>query len=403
MRWPAGASGRDSGCRSRRGCVRRKLATDARARRGQAAALWSALALYSLGAALLVLFARGPAPLSRYSPGADGFWLAVIALSLWRIWERPRRWVVCVNAGTLIFLVVGSVWVDFAALRNSVLPPWPPSCESAIVDYPLVRISLFIDATCGARTRVSTNWPRCDCRYSATRLEGLSAGNGWSVVTDMPNRWLSVYVRDYMLAGVPAENIYSVAPFPGMWPTPAEVYSRPFDDGELSTDVLPDPLLQSWRTVDELAGDVSLLKDRPPVVRYLTAKEMEADFATLERRLTRAGYRALSMPIAGRDLLQDISSCGVLRGRTGASARACRGAIEGFVGGRGRRRELAKDLEMHGAHGDGVRRGERWWRAAGARCGLAMRADDLSGSRVSDRESGTPRSRWSSSQQDSWR
>ena len=49
---------------------------------GQAAALWSALALYSLGAALLVLFARGPAPLSRYSPGADGFWLAVIALSL---------------------------------------------------------------------------------------------------------------------------------------------------------------------------------------------------------------------------------------------------------------------------------------------------------------------------------
>ena len=208
---------------------------------------------------------------------------------------------VYVNAGTLILLVVGSVWVDFAALRNSVLPPWPPSCDSAIVDYPLVRDQSF--HRCYVWSEDESVYELAALRLSLFRNEArglvLPETDGL-VVTDMPNRWLSVYVRDYMLAGVPAENIYSVAPFPGMWPTPAEVYSGPFDDGELSTDVLPDPLLQSWRTVDELAGDVSLLKDRPPVVWYLIAKEMEADFATFERRLTRAGYRALSMPIADR-------------------------------------------------------------------------------------------------------
>ena len=113
----------------------------------------------------------------------------------------------------------------------------------------------------------------------------------------MPNRWLSVYVRDYMLAGLPRQNLYSIAPMPGAWSQRTDPYTSPYNRGEWPTDILPQPLRQTWESPSGLAADLSTLTLNQPLIWYLNTPETETNFVIIEQALTELGYTASKFAI----------------------------------------------------------------------------------------------------------
>ena len=114
----------------------------------------------------------------------------------------------------------------------------------------------------------------------------------------MPNRWLSVYVRDFMMAGLPWENIYSIAPIPGDWPVYNEPYSSPYARGEWSTDIVPKPLDQIWASVDGLMSNLATLVPDQPMIWYLNTPETGANFSKVEGALAELGYIGAEVKIS---------------------------------------------------------------------------------------------------------
>jgi hypothetical protein len=262
------------------------------------AALWGSLALFALGVGALVLLGRGPGALSRYyGPGSDGFWLAFIALALLVLARRPAVPVAVLNIGLLLALVVFSVQTDIRALqalRHGVKAY--PSCDQSIIDYPLYRG----DLQCYGDSEEQSVYHLAALRLSVFRDEMprlILPRTDAPVITDMPNRWLSVYVRDYMMAGLPWENLYSIAPVAGVWPLHSRSFASPYNRGEWSTDILPRPLRQIWKSATELASDLPTLTHNQPVLWYLNTPETEENFFIIERTLTELDYTVSKFPI----------------------------------------------------------------------------------------------------------
>ena len=209
------------------------------------AALWGSLALYTIGTAALVLLARGTFIAQRQSPGSDGFWLAFIALSLLVLARRPPVHVAILNVSLLVALVIFSVRKDIRTLQHDLHYSNP--CDQSIVDYPLYRDGHFHE--CFIWSEDQSVYHLAALRLSVFRNETprlILPQTDAPVITDMPNRWLSVYVRDYMLAGLPWQNLYSIAPMPGAWSQRAEPYTSSvqsrglwssYNRGEWPTDI----------------------------------------------------------------------------------------------------------------------------------------------------------------------
>jgi hypothetical protein len=106
-----------------------------------------------------------------------------------------------------------------------------------------------------------------------------------------------VYVRDYMMAGLPWQNLYSIAPVPGAWPLRTDPYPSPYNRGEWPTDILHQPLRQTWTSATELASDLSFLTHNHPLLWYLNTPETEANLLIIERALTELGYSASKVTI----------------------------------------------------------------------------------------------------------
>src|SRR5262249_55062769 len=100
-------------------------------------ALWASLIMFSEVGAALVLLGKGPNFAPRYSPNADGFWIAFVALSLLATRISPKPLAV-LNITLLIGLVVLTVDKDYW-LIHSKADPYPSSCDRCVVDYPLHR------------------------------------------------------------------------------------------------------------------------------------------------------------------------------------------------------------------------------------------------------------------------
>ena len=182
------------------------------------AALWGSLALYSVGVAFIVLFGRGPFTGGYYSPATEGFWIALIALALLVLARRPPLHLAVPNVTALLAVVIFSVHTDIRKLQ-SLSDPDTKLCDQSIVNYPLYRDELF--QGCFPFSEVQSVYHLAALRLSVFRNEMpllILPRTDAPIITDMPNRWLSVYVRDYMLAGLPQENLYSIAPVPGVWP-----------------------------------------------------------------------------------------------------------------------------------------------------------------------------------------
>jgi hypothetical protein len=262
------------------------------------AALWGSMALYTIGVAALVLLARGPLLVPRYGPGSDGFWLAFIGLSLLVLARRPRLHVTVLNVSLLLALVAWSVRTNVWTVRSLPAAHANRLCDESIINYPLFRDGFFHN--CFIWSEDQSVYHLAALRLSVFRDETprlILPRTDAPVITDMPNRWLSVYVRDYMMAGLPWEKLYSIAPMPGAYSAPAEPYKSPYNRGEWSTDILPQPLRQTWTSATELASDLSILTVDQPLLWYLNTPETEANFSIIERALAELGYTAAKFPI----------------------------------------------------------------------------------------------------------
>ncbi len=257
------------------------------------AALWGSLALYSVGVAFIVLFGRGPYTGGYYSPATEGFWIALIALALLVLARRPPLHLAVPNVTALLAVVIFSVHTDIRTLQ-SLADPDNNLCDQSIVNYPLYRDELF--QGCFQFSEVQSVYHLAALRLSIFRNEMpllILPRTDAPIITDMPNRWLSVYVRDYMLAGLPQENLYSIAPVPGVWPQQySNIYISPYNRGELPTDILPRPLQKTWTSAEELASNLAILTHNQPVLWYLNTPETDGNFSVIERALSELGYRA---------------------------------------------------------------------------------------------------------------
>jgi hypothetical protein len=261
-------------------------------------AAWGSLALFPLFGAALTILGRGvafPVP-PRYSPGADGFWIAFVALALLALAYRPRPVLAATNVVLIGLTVVLTIQKDGWLLqRNN--DPYPESCDQCVMDYPLERGDCF--RVCFFYGEEQSVYHLAALRLSLfqNQTPHLVLPDAQSpVITDMPNRWLSVYVRDYLLAGVAEEDTYNIAPAQGTWNLPNLPYS-PFYRGEWSTDILPQPLENVWDTADAFAADLPTLLADQPRFWYLNTPETEANLDRIEAAFTEADYHGRQIPI----------------------------------------------------------------------------------------------------------
>src|SRR5262249_15707627 len=68
-------------------------------------AIWGSLALFSVGIGFVVLLGGGSLYAARYSPGADGFWLAFTALALLVLRKPPPAPLAILNTFFLAAMV----------------------------------------------------------------------------------------------------------------------------------------------------------------------------------------------------------------------------------------------------------------------------------------------------------
>lgn len=253
--------------------------------------LWLSLVLYSFGGAGLTIVGRGvyfPVP-ARYSPGDDGFWLALVALGLLVLVQRPRPLLTAANGVVLALVVLLTMQKDVWLLQRDA-DPYPPACDQCVLDTPLLRDNCF---------RACFYWgdEQSVYQFAALRLSVfrdvpprlLLPEAASPVVSDMPHRWLGVYVRDYLLAGVPAVNVATIAPEQGAWALPNTPYS-PFYRGEWSTDLLLQPLENLWENAESFAAALPTQWAGLPRVWYVNTPETEANFRIVDTAFAEAGY-----------------------------------------------------------------------------------------------------------------
>jgi hypothetical protein len=276
-----------------------------------AAALWGSLALSSLGVAVLVLFGRGSLA-DRYSPGADGFWIAFAALALLVLRERPPIALAILNTILLAMFLILTARVDHRAIwprasTAAVAEPHAaiaqydisirPRCVQAILDLPLYRDDRF--RKCFDWSDDQSVYHLAAFRLSVFRSEKselILPRADAPVITDLPNRWLSVYVRDYMMAGVASDKLFSIAPLSGTW-RPEEPPVSPFYRGEWSTDILAKPLAPVWASPTAFMPELVTLAASQRLIYYLNAPETIANMAVIESALTRLGFTRSTLQI----------------------------------------------------------------------------------------------------------
>jgi hypothetical protein len=264
----------------------------------RAVAPWISLALFAFGCAALVAIGRQeeiPAP-ARYSQAGDAFWLAFIAVALSVLAQKPPQLVTVLNVALLIAMVILSAEKNIWAIQ---LPDkYPEMCDMCTVNYPLNRDSCL--RSCFRWSDDQTVYHLAALRLSMFhRLRrDLVLPRIGPVITDLPNRWLSVYVRDYMLRGVAHHEIYSIAPLRGNWLVPIKPLS-PFYRGELSTDVLPQPLTQKWPNPTLFVRELPRLSEGQPLIWYLNTPETEKNLKILEQAFGKLGYTKHAAKISG--------------------------------------------------------------------------------------------------------
>lgn len=283
-------------------------------RRLESLAPWITMMLFAFGVAALITLTRYTdhrwitALEQRYTVISTQFWLAWIATAAIVIWYQGRgeghpRWgLALVGCNVLLALVIGSAYLranlwnwQAMAQRYSVkigLPYEQPNEEDCILQYPLTR-----DGTCVWETfvvQLGNATPEQIYLVAALDLTIFadqtpanvlpdSYQTGDPVVIESPSRWLNVYIRDWMLEGLPDDAMLHIAP-------PVET---------LSTETLPRPLGDQVLTEADYSpdGELAAFIGESEQVWYISTPETESQAQAFDAYMTEQGYVPLFIPI----------------------------------------------------------------------------------------------------------
>ena len=106
------------------------------------AAMWGSLALFSVAISVIVMLGRGITYAPRFSPGADGFWLAFTALALLVLRKQPPAPLAILNVFLLATMVGFTVLTDGRVLWLA-RDDSSARCDQTIRDFPLYRDESF--------------------------------------------------------------------------------------------------------------------------------------------------------------------------------------------------------------------------------------------------------------------
>jgi hypothetical protein len=282
-------------------------------------AMWLTMSVYALGVAFLTAITRYRAdyPINaleqRYTIISHQMWIAIIAMAVIIVWQvrqqtERKNWhhaLVAVNL-IVVMLITGlyfrsNVWnLQTTANRyNHVLGYefglFELREETCLRNFPLTR-----DMTCVKDDLVVQLGNATDeqiYQLAVYRMATFAEQDpvyalppsydaGSPILIDTPSRWLNVYVRDWMLPGVPQTDLFHIAP----------------PEVDYSTEVLKNPLGDNLVTFD--APDFAerledFVGDSEEVWAIFTPETVEQEDFMLGFMVER-GYTPLFMPLLDR-------------------------------------------------------------------------------------------------------
>lgn len=264
----------------------------------RALAVWLGMAAFALGNGVLLVFGRAhiaPTLLlePRFIQTALWWWVALLgltglsALHLTAPTHTLHRTLYAMNMIT-IGVIVG-LYLPVSVLFAHYQPrPYPFTLNPAsqdtalpytqqVLDFPLYRQSLPELATSEAIYQLAVYRLSVFAEEEAVNIlpENYQAGD--TIIINTPSRWLNLYIREFMLAGMPETEILHIG------------YPEEF----ITTDTFPRPLDGVWSAFDE----AMLREVDEQRVWYITVPERAETDALIQAAMAQRGYEAQPSPV----------------------------------------------------------------------------------------------------------
>jgi hypothetical protein len=182
---------------------------------------WTGIASFSLLGSLLVFMSRrNVMPNERHSPGSDGFWLAVVALSILYICYALRGQLIRIPIQVRMphIFVVTLSGLAFLSLHRSVRAfaepaTFPKSCTDCTQSYPLRRDICF--RKCFVFGDERSTYQLALMKMGGMGIEKLPSrinAAGMQIVTIMPSKLMNDYIQQFVLRDASRSNLLSYSP-----------------------------------------------------------------------------------------------------------------------------------------------------------------------------------------------
>jgi hypothetical protein len=276
---------------------------------------WLTMAAFAFGVAALITLTRYRdfrwlvALEQRYTVISSYFWLALIATIVAVIWamrrdDRQKSWQQGLMVANLLVGVVlvglycrANIWnLQATASRFDFQvgdKPTTENEETCLQNYPLRRDDTCIQQFSNQLGNATPEKIYQVAAYGLTIFANDEAVNilpesyepGSPIILDTPSRWLNLYVRDWLLDGVPAGDFFHIAP-------PEET---------VPTDTFPTPLGEHVYTYGDPAmqTDLGAFITDARQIWLISTSETAVQASEIEDDLWREGYIPLFIPIKG--------------------------------------------------------------------------------------------------------
>lgn len=182
---------------------------------------WAGIASYSLlGSILVFISRRNIMPAERHSPGSDGFWIAVVALSILYMSHVKRnksaRSPIHLPMSILfLFTLAGITFLSLQRSFRAFIEPstFPRSCADCTQSYPLRRDFCFRKCFVFGDERSTYQLVLMKMGgMGRTKLPERINTVGMQVIAIMPSTLMNEYVKQYVLADSSPSDILSYSP-----------------------------------------------------------------------------------------------------------------------------------------------------------------------------------------------
>ena len=289
--------------------------------------LWGGLSLFSLFGSLMVFISRGSLkPSERHSPGSDGFWLALISLSILYLASSPNylknslSWSVKTGKSILISIITsvgilgGVRSISAFGDKGYWMSAFPRSCAEAARAYPLHRDNSF-------RKCFVYGDERSTYQLSLMEIGGMSArelkrpiydNNETKLIAIFPSRLMAAFANRYLLTnGLKNGQLFdrrivfftpslekSLSPILFTHPLAKEMefwnatpLTKHMDWNDLGRGEVTPTSIHDFQSLKKQIGGFNPNVDR---ILVISAMEMSATIEMTSRLLKEAGFKEVS-------------------------------------------------------------------------------------------------------------